>query len=217
MTTQNLLTLLVAKLVGIRVFVQTKIKDANQHPEDLKFIMRLDGFLRVTQEELLEAFGMKTRDKLPVNVQSAVVVVSRIFRGKDSYRVIAEKVEVLIKRLHPIHVELLKRVTLESSRKAEREALEKRFATLSGGKALPDGTESSLLSSMVTELRDDLVAKTQRLMNEVSEPALRHPDIGRLGDKSLVAIKARLDERFKELHAVKPRSFAEQFAQRAVQ
>lgn len=212
MTTQTMLALLVAKLVEIRVFVRGA-KDVNKHPVPV-YRAQLEGFLRMTQTELFEGFGVKSPNKLTLTVRKAIAVMARIHKGADSYRTIGEKAEVLIKRLHPIYVAQLERLTLESSRKAAREALEKRFATLSGGKALPDGTESPLLSSMVTELRDDLVAKTQRLMNEVSEPALRHPDVSRLADQNLVAIKKLLDARFKELHAVRPRTFAEQFAQR---
>ena len=213
MTTQNLLTLLVAKLVGIRVFVQTKIKDVNQHPKPMKH-GELDGFLRVSSLELLQSLGVKRYTDLSITTRKAIAIVARIHKGSDSYRVIAEKAEMLIKKLHPIYVAQLERLTLETDRKAARAALETRFATLSGGKALPDGTETPHLSSMVSELRDDLVAKTQRLMNEVDEPALRHPNVSRLADKNLVELKKLLDERYKEMHAVRPRTFAEQYAQR---
>ena len=196
MTKTRFLTALISKLIGIRVFVRTEIKDANKHPENLKFVVRLDGFLRVTQEELLEAFGVKTRDKLPVNIQSAVAVVSRIFRGKDSYRVIAEKAEVLIKRLHPLHVAELERIKLEAAQRVAREAILTRFHALSSRThVVPDGITTAQLSDLVSDLRDELEAKTQHLMDEVNELALRHPDVSRISDKNLLAFASRLEAR----------------------
>lgn len=194
-TTTNFLAALINKLVGIRVFVRTEIKDANQHPKKLTHRIHLDGFLRVTQGELVEGLGVKSPKKLTVGVRKAMAVLARIHKGCDSYRTIAEKAEVLIKRLSPIYKAELERVSAENARKAMRDSLEARFHLLSGGKALPAGIETSQLSDFVSDLRDELVAKTQNLMDEVNEASLRHPDVSRINDKNLLALASKLESR----------------------
>jgi hypothetical protein len=194
MTTTNFLAALISKLVGIRVFVKNEVTNANQHP---KAVMRgsLDGFLRVTQNELLEALGEKSPKKLTMKLRKSIAIVARIHRGCDSYKTIAEKAEVLIKRLSPIYKAELERVSAENARKAMRDSLEARFHLLSGGKALPAGIETPQLSDFVSDLRDELVAKTQNLMDEVNEASLRHPDVSRINDKNLLALASKLESR----------------------
>lgn len=194
MTTTTFLASLIAKLVGIRVFVRTEIKNANQHPAPTSRL-KLEGFLRVTQAELIEGFGVKNPKKLTLTQRKAMAVLARIHKGCDSYRVIADKAEVLIKRLNPIYQAELERATLENARRDVREKLEARFHALSGGKALPAGIETPQLSDIVSDLRDELVANTQRLMDEVNEPSLRHPDVGRINDKNLLALASKLESR----------------------
>lgn len=195
MTTTNFLAALINKLVGIRVFVKNEIKDANQHPPVVKDRRKLDGFLRITQGELVEGFGVKNPKKLTVGVRKAMAILARIHKGCDSYKTIAEKAEVLIKRLSPIYKAELERVSAENARKAAREKLEKRFHLLSGGKALPAGIETSQLSDFVSDLREELVAKVQNLMDEVNETSHRHPDVSRIIDENLLAFASRLERR----------------------
>lgn len=203
MTTTNFLAALISKLVGIRVFVKNEVPDANKHP---KGVMRrsLDGFLRVTQSELLEGLGEKSPKKLTVKLRKSIAVMARIHKGCDSFRVIAEKAEVLIKRLSPIYKAELERVSAENAKHAKRRALEQRFTVLSGGKALPDGMLTATLEVIVNELRTELEETTRRKMDEVNEHALRHPDIGRIIDANLVAFAARLDQRLTVLHRMRP-------------
>ncbi|MCE9586503.1 hypothetical protein K8R04_04280 [Candidatus Uhrbacteria bacterium] len=216
MTKSRFLTALIGKLVAIRVFVQTEIKDANKHPVAV-FRGDLEGFLRITQGELLEGFGVKNPNKLTLTIRKAMAVLARIHKGCDSYRTIAEKAETIIKRLHPIHVAELERVMLESRRREMREALEKRFHALSGGKALPDGTLTATLEVIVSELRSELEETTRDKMDEVNEQGLRHPNISRINDANLTALAARLDERLTMLRRVRPvtqKPFAAHLAQR---
>lgn len=193
MTTTNFLAALIKKLVDIRVFVRSEIKDANKHP---KAMMRgsLDGFLRVTQSELLEALGEKSPKNLTVKLRKSISIMARIHKGSDSYRVIAEKAEVLIKRLSPIYNAELERVTTEAKRKAAREKLEQSFRDLSGGKALPDGFETHVLADLVSDLRDGIVAETAHLMGVCGDKSLFHPAPERINDKNLFALHARLKQ-----------------------
>jgi len=203
MTTQMFLAALINKLVGLRVFVRTEIKDANKHP---KALMRgqLEGFLRITQAEALEALGEKSPKKLKVKLRKAMAVLARIHKGCDSYRTITEKAEVLIKCLHPIYVMALESAMLEATKRAVRETLETRFRVLSGGKALPDSTLTATLEVIVSELRCELEETTRVKMDEVNEHGLRHPNVSRVSDKNLTALTARLDERLMVLRRVRP-------------
>lgn len=192
-TTTNFLASLIAKLVSIRVFVRTEIKDANQHPGAV-FRGGLDGFLRVTQGELLEGFGVKNPKKLTLTVRKAMAVLARIHKGSDSYRVIAEKAEVLIKRLSPIYKAELERVTAENAKREARAKLEQSFCDLSGGKALPDGFETHVLADLVSDLRDGMVAETVHLMGVCGDKSLFHPAPERISNKNLFVLHARLKQ-----------------------
>lgn len=216
-TTKHFLGALIGKLVGIRIFVKNEVKDPNKHP---KAVMRkeLEGFLRVTQAELLEAFGVSSPMKLETKkLRHAIAIMARIHKGCDSYKTISDKAEVLIKRLHPLYVAELERVKLENAKHARRQALEERFHVLSGGKALPDGMLTATLEVIVGELRTELEETTRRKMDEVNEHALRHPNISRIIDTNLVAFAARLDQRLTVLRRTRPVShkpFAAHIAQR---
>lgn len=210
----NLLPLLMKKLIEMRIFVRGT-KDVNKHPASV-VRSQLEGFLRVTQAELLEAFGVKKPSKLTLTLRKAIAVVARVNKGVDSYKTIGEKAEVLIKRLHPMYVAQLERMTLESSRKAKRDALEKRFTALSG-KAFPDGLSTPALTDLVSEMRGELKKKAQGLMDEVNESALRVRSLDTISDVNLVAFAARLEKRLQTLRDVQPvkyTTFAEKFDRR---
>ena len=194
MTTTKFLAALINKLVDIRAFVRTEIKDVNQHPKKLTHRVHLDGFLRVTQGELVEGLGVKNPKKLSVTIRKAMTVLARIHKGCDSYRVITEKAEVLIKRLTPIYEAELKRVSAEAAKHALRAKLEKSFHDLSGGKALPDGFETPVLADLVSDLRDGMVAETVHLMGVCGDKSLFHPAPERINDKNLAALLARLKQ-----------------------
>ncbi|QQR60391.1 hypothetical protein IPH19_03165 [Candidatus Uhrbacteria bacterium] len=218
MTTTNFLASLLAKLVGIRVFVKNEVANPNQHPRPM-MRAQLEGFLRLTQAEMLEALGEKSPKKLTVKLRKSIAVVARIHKGCDSYKTVAEKAEVLIKKLHPIYVTELERIKLEADKRAMRLSLEKRFHALSGGKALPDGTLSSTLEVIVGELRCELEETTRKKMDEVKDSAFFHPNISRVNDANLVAFSARLDERLNVLRRVRPvtqKPFTSHLAQRMV-
>ncbi|GEM_PF-3481962 len=203
MTNTNLLASLISKIVGIRVFVKNEVQDANKHPE-MTARGQLEGFLRVTQAELLEGLGVKNPKKLTVTVRKSIAVLARIHKGCDSYGVVADKAEVLIKRLSPIYVLALEQTKLEAQRIATRNKLEQSFAVLSGGKALPDGTASNTLEVIINELRSELEETTRVKMEEVNELALKHPNIGRVSDKNLIAFAVRLNERLTVLRRMRP-------------
>lgn len=192
-TTKNFLGALIGKLVGIRVFVKNEVGNPNKHPESLPRL-KLEGFLRITQAELVEGFGVKNPKKLSVTVRKAMAVLARIHKGSDSYRVIAEKAEVLIKRLHPLYVAELERSSVAAAKVAMRQKLEQSFCDLSGGKALPDGYETHTLADLVSDLRDGMVAETKHLMEVCGDKSLFHPEPERINDKNLAVLLTRLRE-----------------------
>jgi hypothetical protein len=194
LTTTNFLAALINKLVGIRVFVRSEIKDANKHPAKLTHRVQLDGFLRITQAELVEGFGVKNPKKLTLTVRKAMAVLARIHKGSDSYRTIAEKAEALIKRLSPIYKAELECVSLEAAKRDMRRKLEQSFRDLSGGKALPDGFETHVLADLVSDLRDDMVAETVHLMGVCGDKSLFHPHPERINNENLFALHARLKQ-----------------------
>lgn len=212
----KILPLVMKKLSEIRVFVLS-MKDTNKHPVGVPRV-QLDGFLRMTQTELLEVFGVNSPNKLTLTLRKAVTVVSRIHKGSDSYRVIGEKVGVLIKRLRPLYVDQLEREAAVAKRRSEREMLAKRFTVLTIGKAFPESLETSQILSIVSELRSDAETDALFLMDEVNELAFRHPDVKRISDANLVAFVARLERRINALREVQPvkySTFAEKFDRRA--
>jgi hypothetical protein len=77
-------------------------KPGNQVPKRISRPM-LPRELRLTQDELVTAFGAKRPADLTRNLLQAVLVAARIHKGIDSYGVIAEKAEVLIERLREKH------------------------------------------------------------------------------------------------------------------
>lgn len=211
----NILPLVMKKLLEIRAFVNN-MQETNKHPASV-VRSQLEGFLRVTQSELLEAFGVKKPSKLTVTLRKAIAVVARVNKGVDSYRTIGQKAEVLIKRLHPLYVDQLAREAAVAKRRAEREMLVKRFAVLTIGKAFPESLETSRVLSIVSELRSDAEADAMFLMDEVNELAFRHPDVKRISDANLVSFVARLERRLKALREVQPvryTSFVEKFDRR---
>ena len=198
----KILPLVMKKLSEIRVFVLS-MKDTNKHPVGVPRV-QLDGFLRMTQTELLEVFGVNSPNKLTLTLRKAVTVVSRIHKGSDSYRVIGEKVGVLIKRLRPLYVDQLER---DTKRRSERMALVKRFSILSGGRTLPDGVHNEQILQLIVELRIGLEAVVVKLQSKLNEPTRHHPNIGAIGDEKLFAIAKKLDKRVAE----QPRTFKEKF------
>lgn len=193
MTTTNFLAALINKLTGIRAFVKKEVANPNQHP---KAVLRgnLDGFLRVTQSELLEALGEKSPKNLTVKLRKAIAIAARIHKGSDSYKTISEKIEVLIKRLAPVYRAELERISAESEKRAMRQKLEQSFRDLSGGKALPDGFETHVLADLVSDLRDGIVAETVHLMGVCGDKSLFHPAPERINDKNLFVLHARLKQ-----------------------
>ncbi len=63
----------------------------------------LTATFRLTQAELVAAFGAKRPSDLSRNVRKAILVVARVHRGIDSHSVIADKAEVLGDRLAQLH------------------------------------------------------------------------------------------------------------------
>lgn len=197
----NFIAMVIGKLTEI--VVAAKSENPNRHPKPM-LRKELEGFLRITQGELVESFGVKNPKKLTVTVRKAMAVLARIHKGSDSYRVIAEKAEVLIKRLQPLHKAELERQFAARQIKAQRLALEQRFHTLSGGKALPDGIELKELNNMVVELREEFVATIKDLMEECADSAYFHPEPGRISDRNLVELRKRLNARAMQLRVKRP-------------
>lgn len=204
-TTKNfILAALISKFVGLRIFVKNEVANPNLHPRPM-MRCQLEGFLRFTQAEMLEAFGVKSPQKLESKkLRRAVAILARIHKGSDSYKTLAEKAEVLIKRLQPLHKAELERALAERKLKVEQEALLQRFLVLSGGKVLPDGTENRAIQKMVTDLREEIAVEVKALMEEVAESAYFHPEPGRISDRNLVELRKRLSERLKQLRAQRP-------------
>lgn len=204
MTNKNFLGTLIGKLVGLRVFVKNEVANPNLHPRPM-MRCQLEGFLRFTQAEMLEAFGVKSPQKLESKkLRRAVAIVARIHKGCDSYKTLAEKAEVLIKRLQPLHKAELDSALAERKLKVEQEALLQRFLVLSGGKVLPDGTENRAIQKMIADLREEILNEVKALMKEVAESAYFHPEPDRISDRNLVELRKRLSERFKHVRAQRP-------------
>lgn len=79
-----------------------RTKSQNKHPKKMPR-PGLATELRLTQTELVEAFGAKEPASLSRNLRSAIVVVARVHKGKDAWSTIADKANVIFTRLSTKH------------------------------------------------------------------------------------------------------------------